>query len=114
MDIDFTQLKMAFDMFRSAISLAKDAKDLLPDSDQKTTMIDSLNAASNATALAEAQIAKALDYNLCQCTFPPSIMLSIGFQEESYRVVEKFQCPSCKKIYPPKQPPLPKTRVQRI
>jgi hypothetical protein len=53
-------------MFKTAIGIAKDAKDLLLDSAQKTTLTSSLSAAERTTAIAEAQIAKGLGYHLCQ------------------------------------------------
>ena len=96
--MDFDELKVGIDLFKSAIGLAKDAKDLLPDGEQKTTMVSSLDTAEKTTAIAEAQIAKALDYHLCQCTFPPQIMLSNGYDEIG---VELFICSNCNKIYPP-------------
>jgi hypothetical protein len=96
--MDFDDLKVGIDLFKSAIGLAKEAKDLLPDSDQKTTIVSSLDTAEQTTAIAVAQIAKALDYRLCQCTFPPQIMLSIGYDEDG---IEKFKCHNCNKEWPP-------------
>lgn len=94
------QIKIAFDMFRSAIGLAKDVKESLPEGEKKRSITESLEAADRAAHIAEAQIAKSLGYQLCQCTFPPQIMLSIGYRGS----VEYFRCPKCNKEYPPPEP----------
>lgn len=96
MDIDWTAIKSALDLFKYAIGLAKDAKDLLPDGEKKTTIKRSLEEAEKAVKLSEVQIAKNLGYKLCQYTFPPQIMLSIGYEE----YMERFKCPKCNKIFP--------------
>ena len=101
MDIDmasaYEALKSGLGLFKDAISIAKGAKDLLPSGKEKDAVEKSLEAAERATQLAEAQMAQALGYRLCQCTFPPQIMLSKGYQGES----ERLECPSCKKGWPP-------------
>lgn len=93
----YEMLKNGLSLFKDAISVAKGAKDLLPSGEMKDAIGKSLGAAENATQLAEAQIAQALGYRLCQCTFPPQIMLSKGYHGES----ERLECPSCKKGWPP-------------
>lgn len=100
MPINFDDLKIGLDMFKTAIGIAKDAKDLLPDGEQKKTLVSSLDTAERTTGIAEAQIAKGLGYDLCKCTFPPQIMLSIGYQGS----IERYQCPNCKQIIPNLQP----------
>ena len=84
----FSEMKVAFDLFGKAIGLAKDAKDLLPGGDKKSSVEKTLDEAERASKLAEAQLAKALGYELCECTFPPQIMLRVG---------EEIQCPNCKR-----------------
>jgi hypothetical protein len=96
MDIGFDELKVGLDLLKAAIGLAKDTKDLLPESDNKNALTAGLESAERSTVLAEAQIAKSLGYQLCQCTFPPQIMLSVGRQGAQ----ERFQCPTCKKVWP--------------
>jgi hypothetical protein len=100
MTIDFNDLRNGLEMFKTAIGLAKEAKDLLPEGEQKAAIVSSLSTAERTTALAEAQIAKSLGYHLCQCTFPPQIMLSTEYQGTQ----ERFQCPNCKKVWPNPQP----------
>lgn len=86
-----------------SIGLIKQTKDLLPEGTDKTAIEKSLIEADKATKLAESQIAMALGYKLCQCTFPPQIMLSKGYR----KIDEEFVCPNCNKssIVPP-QPDL--------
>lgn len=84
-------------MLTSALSLVREAKELLPDNDKKKSMEDKLDAAEKATKTAEAQIAQSLGYQLCKCTFPPQIMLSAGYRENR----EEFRCPACEKTWPP-------------
>lgn len=105
MSINFNDLKIGLEMFKTAIGIAKDAKDLLPESAQKTTLTSSLSAAERTAAIAEAQIAQSFGYRLCQCTFPPQVMLSKGY--ESHR--EVFVCPKCNREWPP--PAIPRPRV---
>lgn len=99
---EFLELfSQAFGLFRKAIGAVKDAKDLLPDKGQREALDKTLDEAERASRLAEAQIAKALGYHLCQCTFPPQIMLSVGYGE----LQERFECPKCGNAWPP--PPAP-------
>jgi hypothetical protein len=65
MTIDFNDLKLGLDMFKTAIGLAKEAKELLPEGEKKDTLVSSLSTAERTTALAEAQMAKSLGYHLC-------------------------------------------------
>lgn len=94
----FEALRTAFQLFKDAVGWAKSAKDKLPDDDQKTSVEEDLEQAEKIGQLAEAQIAKALGYRLCQCTFPPQIMLRIGYDEHQQ---EQFRCPKCNIIVPP-------------
>lgn len=95
---DLGALKSGFDLLRSAIGLVRDAKDLQHDDARQQTITQTLDQAERAAKLAEAQVAKALGYHLCQCTFPPQIMLSVGRHPNGS---ELFQCPYCKKQEPP-------------
>lgn len=100
--IGFDQLKSALQMFSKAIVLAKDATALLPEGQTKTSLVHSVDAAAQAYALAENQIAQSLCYQLCRCTFPPQIMLSLGYDGE--RHVESYRCPKCARVWPPEGP----------
>ena len=90
-------VRTGIDLLRSIFGLVRDAKDALPESGKKEAITRSLEEAERQLRLAEAQVARALGYMLCQCTFPPQIMLSIGLHKYG---VERFQCPHCKKKDP--------------
>jgi hypothetical protein len=89
--------KAAIDLLRSALGAAKDAKDLLPDSTRKDAVSQSLEEADKAARLAEVQVAQSLGYKLCQCTFPPQIMLSQGHDPKAtfLNEAEYFKCEKC-------------------
>lgn len=94
----FDGLKSAVDLIRSILGLAREAKDALPDGGKKEAISVSLSEAERQLRFVEAQIVQSLGYRLCQCTFPPQIMLSIGYH--SKRGEERFECPRCKKKEP--------------
>ena len=99
-------VKMGLSLFSEAIGLVRNVQDTLPDSEEKESIVKSLAEADKAVKLAEAQIANALGYQLCKCTFPPQIMLSQGYKETNYSHKEEFVCPKCHKssIPPPDKP----------
>jgi hypothetical protein len=101
-------LKTGLSLFGQAIGLIKQTNDLLPESQDKNAIEKSLEEADKAAKMAEAQIAQALGYHLCKCTFPPQIMLSNGYKEVNHSQQEVFVCPVCKKrSIPPPAPDLP-------
>ncbi|KAA0226938.1 hypothetical protein EDS67_18665 [candidate division KSB1 bacterium] len=100
--MDITGLTAAIELGSKAISIFKKAKDLLPDSPDKEAVDKGFAEAEQAFRLAEAKAAKELGYQLCRCTWPPQIMLSIGHEEYG----EKFQCPKCRRIWSNELPPL--------
>lgn len=71
-------LKTGLSMLRDAMGLVKDVKDNLPAGDKKQALDRGLDQAERQIILAEAQIAQALGYHLCQCTFPPQINVKQG------------------------------------
>ncbi len=87
-----TMAKTAFDTFRSAIGLIKDARTLLPVG-QDTEAIDlALSESERQLRVAEAATAKALGYELCKCEYPPTPMLLVGHKRDGSKV---FECPLC-------------------
>jgi hypothetical protein len=90
-------VKSGVSLLSDAISLVYKTKDLLPESKNKEIIEKSLVEAEKASKLAESQIALALGYSLCKCTFPPQIMLSAGYTENKFHPVEEFVCPKCGK-----------------
>lgn len=105
MSAAMNSVKVGLSMFSEALGLVKKTQDLLPDSAEKDAIDKSLEEAGKASKLAEAQIAQALGYKLCQCTFPPQVMLSIGYKEH----IEEFKCSKCDKssIAPPSNVNIP-------
>lgn len=92
-------IKTAFESLRSAIGLVKDVRSLGGGSEQQQKAIDvALTTASSSTAIAEAEVAKALGYELCKCEFPPTPMLTVGYRTPYGKgtVVETvYECPKC-------------------
>jgi len=93
--VAFDALKIGLGLFRDAIGLAKDVKSSLPEGEKKRTIEESLEKAETSSRLAEAQVAQALGYPLCKCTFPPQIMLSQGMRPAAYLEAECVKCPKC-------------------
>ncbi len=73
--MDLNGIKEAFETFSTGISAFRSAKDLLPDSKEKKEAEEALEKAASTAKLAEAQAAQALGYPLCQCRWPPTIMV---------------------------------------
>jgi hypothetical protein len=94
-------VKTAFDTLKSAIGLVKEAKDLLPEGHQREKAIAmALDSASTSAKIAEAELAKALGYELCKCQFPPTAMLTIGHMTANQTPATAlgkpvFECPRC-------------------
>jgi hypothetical protein len=97
MNTAMESVRIGVNLLGESIGLIKKTKELLPDSDEKLAIGKSLEEAGKAAQLAESQIALALGYKLCQCTFPPQIMLSNGYKELSHHSEEEFVCSRCKK-----------------
>ena len=90
----FPIIKTGFDALRAALGAAKDVKDLVKDGPTREAAEKKLDEAERRVSeLAQAQIAQALGYKLCQCSFPPKIMLMKG--RHMTRGVEIYSCPSC-------------------
>jgi len=93
--------KTAFDSVRSAIGMVRDIKSLGGGTEQERKAIDqALTVASSSTAIAEAQLAQALGYELCKCEFPPTPMTTIGYFRGMHKGHHQagdpvYQCPKC-------------------
>ncbi|MEQ1619079.1 MAG: hypothetical protein ABL883_12145 [Terricaulis sp.] len=87
MTFDIQALQSYIASANGVIALIKSAAGFLPKS-EKQAADDKIREAEQALAAANAQLAKSLNYQLCQCTFPPSIML--------WRHTERaFLCDAC-------------------
>jgi hypothetical protein len=60
---------------KSALDLLRGAWQMLPSGKTKDDVAAKLAEAEAALKRSDAKLAKELGYKLCQCTFPPSIML---------------------------------------
>ena len=87
----------AFTYTRDALSLLKDMKDLLPAGKKQDEAAEKIEAAERRLQLAEASVAQGLGYHLCQCVFPPSIMLKTGNNGRQ----DIFTCAKCNSSWPP-------------
>jgi lipopolysaccharide biosynthesis regulator YciM len=91
--------KGIFDGLRSAISLVREVQGASPANDQQEKLISAaLTKAEDASKIAEAEIAKALGYELCKCEFPPTPMLTVGFREvygKEGQSQSVYECPKC-------------------
>ncbi len=83
--------KLAFDLFRDSIGLFKSAKDLLPDSAEKTAAISAMSEAERHAKIAEAGLAKSLGFPLCPKCWPPVVLRAT----EVHRTVDLYECESC-------------------
>jgi hypothetical protein len=92
-------LKTAFDMFRSAIGLYRDMRPGMESPEQAKVITAALDQAEAAAKVAEAEIAKALGYELCKCQFPPTIMLTVGYwgipHGRHHEGDPVYECPKC-------------------
>lgn len=58
-----------------ALDLMRSGWQLLPRGDKKDELEARVRKAEDALQISSVKLAKALDYKLCRCTFPPQIML---------------------------------------
>jgi len=96
-------ISRAIALVNEVITLLSNTSSLSQSAENKNAIDESLLHAKKASDLAEIQIAEALGYELCKCTFPPQIMLSQGYTEVRDDYSEEYICPRCKKssIAPP-------------
>jgi hypothetical protein len=90
--------KAIFDGLRSAIGMVRDLKASGGDSPAEEKLIDeALEKAGQAAKIAEAEVAKALGYQLCKCEFPPIPMRTVGHIDHPGigRRGPVYECPKC-------------------
>ncbi|MGE0256023.1 MAG: hypothetical protein AB7N54_17985 [Alphaproteobacteria bacterium] len=85
---DLSYLTTGFQAAKSALDLLRSFRDLLPAGPQRERAEQKITDAETALAAGEAQMAQALGFKLCRCTFPPQIML---WRESAKADV----CPAC-------------------
>jgi hypothetical protein len=85
---------------KTALDMIKGIWSELPKSRDTEKAQHHIEQAEIALNVSKAELAKSLGHKLCQCTFPPQIML--------WNAVERKQvCPVCGNTFPPPQPPQP-------
>lgn len=65
-----------FKLLDQSLGLFKKARDVMPESEEKQELTKKLQEVETAYKLAEAKAAKDLGFELCQCSWPPQIMLT--------------------------------------
>jgi hypothetical protein len=63
--------KAALDTAKAALGIVKDAKELLPNGEEKTRIGNALDEATEKMAEGEAAVASALGFTLCRCAVRP-------------------------------------------
>jgi len=71
----FQDLAQYIHFGKEALDLLKAAGSLLPKSAKRAEMEQKITAAEDALKRADAALAQKLGFQLCQCTYPPQIML---------------------------------------
>lgn len=91
--------KAAIDAVRSLVDLRRSLRDAGRTSPEDEAKVDrALDHAEESLQLATANIAKALGYELCRCTFPPTPMLTVGFELMGKRTgLPVHECPRCRR-----------------
>jgi hypothetical protein len=90
--------KSGMDGIRGALSIWKDIRGAVPEGAEREAVSRALEKSEEQLQIAEAQIAKGLGYDLCECAFPPTPMLTVGWMNGvsnkiSSRAVHR--CPKC-------------------
>ncbi|WP_271896156.1 hypothetical protein [Candidatus Phyllobacterium onerii] len=87
--------KSAIDALRALLGIYTDATKSLPAKDQQTATL-AIEKSIEQLDIAEAQIARALGYELCKCQFPPTVMLTVGHSNaRGNKPGPIYECPKC-------------------
>jgi len=84
-----TELSNIVTLTKNLINVLKEIKALVPNPEDRNRLDEKIESAERELAISEAAAARDLGYQLCQCTFPPQIMLFTGKKQSQY------QCPRC-------------------
>jgi len=88
--MDIESLTKGISLVSTTITMLKKVKDLIPSGDKRHDVEQKLEEAEKNIEIAEAEIAKGFNYQLCHRHFPPGIMLEIA--------PFKSKCNICKNI----------------
>ena len=78
---------------KEAIGLVHSANDQLPPGEPHKTIQQKVQEAERLIQAGHAAVGESLGFQLCHCTWPPQIMASSAYSEETQ--TEEFTCPNC-------------------
>jgi hypothetical protein len=87
--------KSGMEGIRSAFGIWKDIRAAMPEGSQRDEVTRALEQSEQQFRIAEAQIAKGLGYTLCECAFPPTPMLTVGWINGRVVSSAVHRCPRC-------------------
>ncbi len=93
--MELSDLKDWFGLSKEAIELMKAAYSVLPKGKEREEAEKKVEAAAALLARSDAKLARDLGYKMCQCTFPPQIML--WKEAQSAWMCPNAECGSAKK-----------------
>jgi predicted RNA-binding Zn-ribbon protein involved in translation (DUF1610 family) len=82
-------------LLKEAIGLVHSANDQLPAGEPQKAIQQKVEEAERLIQVGHATVGQSLGFQLCHCTWPPQVMASSGYSEETQ--VEQFTCPNCGK-----------------
>ena len=80
---------------KEAISLVHSANDQLPTGEPQKAIQQKVEEAERLIQAGHAAVGQSLGFQLCHCTWPPQVMASSDYSEETH--IEQFTCPNCGK-----------------
>ena len=80
---------------KEAIGLVHSANDQLPIGEPQKAIQQKVEEAERLIQAGHAAVGQSLGFQLCHCTWPPQVMASNEYSEETH--VEQFTCPNCGK-----------------
>jgi hypothetical protein len=95
---------------KEAISLIHEANDQLPEGEPRHSIQQKIAEAERAIQVGHAAMGESLGFQLCHCTWPPQVMTSNAYSEETR--VEQFTCPNCGKTLSLSGRPTPGSAVK--
>jgi len=87
MNLDIESIKQAISAFGTALTILKQAKDLLPQNPKRQELDIAIESTEKQLIIAEIELAKALGHEICKNHWPSGIMLS--------KDNKMWKCPIC-------------------
>ena len=88
--MEFSDVQGWLGAAKDTVSLLKSAATMLPKGEKKAEIEGKIGDAEKVLSESDARLAKDLGFPLCQCTFPPQIML--WKEAESAHVCPRLEC----------------------